>query len=212
MLQSASGRGRAWKTALRAVSHVVQDGAKCRVCDKRPAGSGRAGTALRGAGAWHERCFGVYVMIISRTSQYAIQALIYLATQPRGRPVLNREIADELGVPTAYLAKILQGLSRGHILDSTRGRHGGFILRSEAGQTNLLDIVVLLEGVRVRRECLLGLKDCGDETACPVHRKWKRVKHEMLACLGGLTLDHLAEAVQRGQYRLSDLPQALPRH
>ena len=151
-------------------------------------------------------------MIFSRTSQYAIQALIYLATQPRGQPVLNREIAGSLGVPTAYLAKILQDLSRGHILDSTRGRRGGFILRSEAEQTSLLDIVLLLEGMRIRRECLLGLKECGDETACPVHRKWKRVKQEMLSYLGGLTLGHLAEAVERGQYRLSDLPQALPRN
>lgn len=151
-------------------------------------------------------------MIISRTSQYAIQALIYLATQPRGQPVLSREIAASLGVPAAYLAKILQDLSRGQILDSTRGRSGGFSLRSDAERTSLLDIVLLLEGMRVRRECLLGLKQCGDETACPVHRKWKRVKHEMLAYLGGLTLGHLADAVQRGQYRLSDLPLAPPRH
>jgi Rrf2 family iron-sulfur cluster assembly transcriptional regulator len=151
-------------------------------------------------------------MILSRTSQYAIQALIYLATQPRGRPVLNREIADSLGVPTAYLAKILHDLSRGQILDSIRGRHGGFILRSDAEQTSLLDIVFLLEGIRVRRECLLGLKECGDEMACPVHRRWKRVKQEMIAYLGGLTLSHLADAVKRGQYRLSDLPLALPPH
>lgn len=151
-------------------------------------------------------------MIFSRTSQYAIQALIYLATQPRGQPVLNREIADSIGVPAAYLAKILQGLSRGQILDSLRGRHGGFILHSGAERTSLLDVMLLLDGNRVERECLLGLKRCSDETACPVHRKWKRVKHEVLACLGSLTLGDLAEAVQRGQYRLSDLPLALPRH
>lgn len=150
-------------------------------------------------------------MIFSRTSQYAIQALIYLATQPRGRMVLSREIADSLGVPSAYLAKILQDLSRGRILDSSRGRRGGFILRSGAEKTSLFDVVFLLEGIRVKRECLLGLKECGDDTACPVHRKWKRVKNEMFGTLGGLTLGHLAEAVQRGQYRLSDLPLALPR-
>lgn len=149
-------------------------------------------------------------MIFSRTSQYAIQALIYLATQPRDQPVLNREIAGSIGVPAAYLAKILQDLSRGHILDSTRGRRGGFILRREAEQASLLDIVLLLEGIRVERECLLGLKVCSDETACPVHRRWKRVKREMLAYLESMTLGHLADAVRRGQYRLSDLP--LSRH
>lgn len=151
-------------------------------------------------------------MIFSRTSQYTIQALIYLATQPVGQSALNHEIARKLGVPPAYLAKILQGLCRQQILDSTRGRRGGFSLHEGAERTNLLDIVLLTEGSRVDRECLLGLKTCGDETACPMHRKWKPIKHKMLAYLGRVTLTQLAKAVRSGQYRLSDLPQALPLH
>ena len=54
-------------------------------------------------------------MILSRTSQYAIQALIYIATRPSGEPVLNREIASYLGVPSAYLAKIMQNLCKGNL-------------------------------------------------------------------------------------------------
>jgi len=150
-------------------------------------------------------------MIFSRTSQYAIQALIYLATQPRDQVVLNRNIAHSLGVPPAYLAKILQDLSRSELLDSTRGRNGGFSLRAGAESASLLDIVFLLEGLRVKRECLLGLKECADEHACPIHRKWKGVKNDMFATLGSLTLGHLADTVRRGEYRLCDLPQALPR-
>ena len=151
-------------------------------------------------------------MIFSRTSQYAIQALIYLATQPSGRRMLNREIAQNLGVPSAYLAKILQDLSREKLLHSSRGRSGGFSLRADARKTSLLDIVLLTEGARVDRECLLGLKVCQDETACPLHRKWKPIKKKILASLGSVTLIHLAQAVQSGQYRLTDLPLALSRH
>ncbi|HSO45778.1 MAG TPA: Rrf2 family transcriptional regulator [Rhodoferax sp.] len=151
-------------------------------------------------------------MIFSRTSQYSIQALIYLATPPIGRRVLNREIAQNRGVPSAYLAKILQGLSREKLLYSSRGRSGGFSLCPGAEKTSLLDIVLLTEGPRMDRECLLGLKVCTDETACPLHRKWKPVKKEILASLGSVTLIRLAQAVQSGQYRLADLPLALPRH
>jgi Rrf2 family iron-sulfur cluster assembly transcriptional regulator len=150
-------------------------------------------------------------MIFSRTSQYAIQAMIYLATQPSGKRVLNREIAQGLGVPSPYLAKILQGLSRGKLLHSSRGRSGGFSLRADAGKTSLLDVVLLTEGARMDRECLLGLKVCQDETACPLHRKWKPVKKEILASLGSVTLTSLAKSVQSGQYRLADLPLALSR-
>lgn len=158
--------------------------------------------------AWHGRCFDK-TMLFSRTSQYAIQALIYLAAQPMGRPVLNREIARNLGVPPAYLAKILQGLCRQQLLDSTRGRYGGFCLRAGARRTNLLDIVLLTEGQRVDRECLLGLKTCGDETACPMHGQWKPIKRKILSYLGRVTLMSLAKAVSSGEYRLSDFPRAL---
>jgi Rrf2 family iron-sulfur cluster assembly transcriptional regulator len=148
-------------------------------------------------------------MIFSRTSQYAIQALIYLATQPSGKRLLNREIAQSLGVPSPYLAKILQNLSRQRLLFSSRGRTGGFSLRPDVEKVSLLDVVLLTDGPRVDRECLLGLKACQDETACPLHRKWKPVKKDILACLGNVTLINLAQAVQSGQYRLCDLPQAL---
>jgi Rrf2 family iron-sulfur cluster assembly transcriptional regulator len=148
-------------------------------------------------------------MFFSRTSQYAIQALIYLATQPSGRRVLSREIALSLGVPSHYLAKILQDLARGKLLNSARGRTGGFSLRVGARQSSLLDIVLLTEGARVDRECLLGLKVCQDETACPLHRAWKPVKKEILASLASITLSQLARAVKSGQYRLTDLPLAL---
>jgi Rrf2 family protein len=151
-------------------------------------------------------------MIFSRTSQYAIQALIYLATQPDGELVLSRDIAQRLGVPSAYLAKILKDLSRAQLLHSFRGRNGGFSLRSGAGKNSLLDILLLMDGPRVDRECLLGLKACQDETACPLHRKWKPVKKDILVCLGNITLINLAMAVQSGQYRLCDLPQALAQH
>lgn len=150
-------------------------------------------------------------MIFSRTTQYAIQALIYLAAQPSGKRVLNREIAQNLGVPSPYLAKILQSLSRDKLLDSSRGRTGGFSLCPGAEKASLLDIVFLTEGPRVDRECLLGLKVCKDETACPLHRKWKPVKKVILASLGSVTLIHLAQAVKSGQYRLADLPLALTR-
>jgi Rrf2 family iron-sulfur cluster assembly transcriptional regulator len=150
-------------------------------------------------------------MIFSRTSQYAIQALIYLAAQPSGKRELNREIAQNLGVPSPYLAKILQDLSRGKLLHSSRGRSGGFSLRPGAEMTSLLDIVLMMESPRADRECLLGLKACNDETACPLHRKWKPIKKEILARLGKVTLVSLAQAVQSGEYRLTDLPSALSR-
>lgn len=148
-------------------------------------------------------------MFLSRTSQYAIQALIYIATRPPGEPILNRKVAEYLDVPTAYLAKIMQSLCRGNLLYSYRGRHGGFCLREGGEKTDLMQIVILIEGVGFTENCVLGLKVCSDETACPVHSKWKPIKEKIVALLHEQTLDQLAVSVQSGKYRICDLPMAM---
>ncbi|MCK9381143.1 MAG: Rrf2 family transcriptional regulator [Sulfuritalea sp.] len=145
-------------------------------------------------------------MILSRTSQYAIQALIFVATQPRGVPVLIRTIADHLGVPPPYLAKIMQNLSRGKLIHSFRGRQGGVCLCEGGEKTDLMQILTLIEGPGLADNCVLGLKVCGDETACPMHTEWKPIKTKILKLLNQQTLGKLAAAVQSGKYRLTELP------
>jgi Rrf2 family protein len=147
-------------------------------------------------------------MILSRTSQYAIQALIYVATQPRGVPILTRRIARHLGVPPAYLAKVMQNLKRGNLLYSFRGRQGGFCLREDGEKTDLMHILNLVEGPGITETCVLGLKKCADETACPMHAKWKPIKARIVGLLHKQTLEILASAVNSGKYRLGELPYA----
>ena len=148
-------------------------------------------------------------MILSRTSQYAVQALIYMATQPAATPVLNKDIAAKLGVPAPYLAKILQSLAKGNLLFAFRGRLGGFCLRDSGEQITLMEILLLTEGPAFTESCLLGLTKCSDETACPLHFRWIPVKKKILDLLQDTTLEKLAKAVESGKYRLADVPARL---
>lgn len=148
-------------------------------------------------------------MILSRTSQYAVQALIYMATQAAATPVLNKDIAAKLGVPAPYLAKILQSLAKGNLLFSFRGRLGGFCLRDSGEQITLMEILLLTEGPAFTESCLLGLKKCSDETACPLHFRWIPVKKKILDLLQDTNLEKLAKAVESGKYRLADVPARL---
>ncbi len=147
-------------------------------------------------------------MILSRTSQYALQALIFVATQPGGSAVMNRSIASYLRVPPAYLAKILRLLCKEGLLQSARGRQGGFVLEPGAEKTSLLTVVSLIEGTGFTEDCVLGLKVCEDKTACPMHFQWKPVKERVTALLREQTVEALAQAVRGGRYRIADLPQA----
>lgn len=145
-------------------------------------------------------------MILSRTTQYAIQALIFMATQPPGIAVLNRTIAECLKSPPTYLAKILQELCRGNLLYSFRGKQGGFCLRERSDRINLMQIVRITEGPRFTEDCVLGLRICSDSTACPMHAKWWPIKQEIVKLLQNQTLDMLAATVVSGKYQLTDLP------
>lgn len=133
-------------------------------------------------------------MLLSRASQYTLQALIYLARQPDGRMVMVKEMAEALGLPMFYLAKLIQPPTQAGWLVTARGRGGGVRLNSGAESITLLDILRLTDGQRADGECLLGFKNCEDETACVLHCQWKPIKQELSEGLGGYSLAALAEA------------------
>lgn len=131
-------------------------------------------------------------MLFSRASQYTLQALIYLARQPEGRRVMVKEIADALGLPLFYLAKLMQPPTRAGWLSTARGRGGGLRLNPGAETVTLFDILRLTEDHRASGECLLGLKACEDESACVLHCQWKPIKQELTEGLGQHSLEELA--------------------
>lgn len=145
-------------------------------------------------------------MLISRTGQYAIQALVYIGLQGVGSFTNVLDLARNLGVPAPYLAKVLQELGRHGLVTSIRGRSGGFGLGIAAEQINLLQVLSLVEGEKFHHECLLGLKECGDDVACPMHIEWKPIKADILAVLESQNIALLAKAVSEGKYRLTDIP------
>jgi Rrf2 family protein len=113
--------------------------------------------------------------MLSKTSEYALRAVLLLARQPRDRLVRATDLADGLAVPANYLSKILHALSRAGVLASERGRHGGFRLARPADQTSLADVVGPFDEVRPQTLCLLGRTRCADDQPCAAHDRWREV-------------------------------------
>ena len=110
---------------------------------------------------------------ITQASEYAIRALTYLAQRHGDGYQLGREIASDLGVPAPYLSKILVSLVGRDILESQRGRGGGFRLTVDPDTVTLYDVVDSQEDLGRARRCILGQDECSDERACPMHEYWK---------------------------------------
>ncbi len=117
-------------------------------------------------------------MIFSKSSGYALRALIYLATRDRNKPVLASEIAEQERIPGPTLAKILGRLSLAGVVDSQSGPKGGYWLSQEAGDITMKMIMELFETQTTSRECLLGYQTCPGPKYCKLHALWlKPQKH-----------------------------------
>jgi len=115
--------------------------------------------------------------MISRTSEYALHAMIHLARHVDDWPIPGRRIAEETGVPRKYLAAILGDLVRGRVLESSPGKGGGFRLARPAKEIRLSEVFAPFEPILSdRRPCPFGQAVCSDDDPCAGHKQWKRVR------------------------------------
>ena len=129
---------------------------------------------------------------ISRSSEYAIRALTYLAQQEQSAEFyLVRDMARALGIPAPFLGKVLQPLVTRGVLHSQRGRNGGFRLARSAAEISLFQIVDSQESLGVARQCFLGQAECTDERACPLHDFWKAASNAFLTQMGSTSLQDI---------------------
>jgi Rrf2 family transcriptional regulator, iron-sulfur cluster assembly transcription factor len=127
-------------------------------------------------------------MLFSKPWTYAIRALLYLAEHRKEGPILSSQIADAENIPASYLVKILGTLNGTRIISSTRGPGGGYSLLKNPESIRLLDIVTPFESVDLFDNCILGLGHCSDNDQCPVHKRWKDTKLQLIQFLEETTL------------------------
>lgn len=85
-------------------------------------------------------------MQLTKTSTYAIGAILHIAANEKKGFVQGVDLDKHCGMPPSYLAKALQQLVRLRILTSEQGRNGGYTLARPPGQITLLEIVEAFEG------------------------------------------------------------------
>jgi Rrf2 family protein len=122
-------------------------------------------------------------LIITRATEYAIRAVLYMASQPQGEIILKKDICRVQEITPAFLTKILQPLIKEGIVGSQRGVGGGFFLAKPAADITLFDIVKSQEGPLNLNQCLIDGNDCSREIFCPVHGAWQEIRTEFMATL-----------------------------
>ncbi|WP_456422390.1 RrF2 family transcriptional regulator [Lutibacter sp.] len=108
--------------------------------------------------------------MLSRASKYAILSTLYLAEHSsKEKKISVKQIADEIDVPSPFLAKLFQQLVHAKIISSVKGPNGGFFITPKNGKKTVCDIIENIDGLHKLNECFLGLHECDSKNPCPVH-------------------------------------------
>ena len=137
--------------------------------------------------------------MLSQRTRYALRSLIMLAGGIPGSTQQIATIAATERVPRKFLELILLDLKRAGIVESTRGRSGGYRLARAAEDISFGEVIRLLDGPLALVPCAslsayAPCGDCQDEAVCAIRRAAIAVREESARVLDGFSL---ADAIRR---------------
>jgi Rrf2 family protein len=119
--------------------------------------------------------------------------MIYLAHKGQGVLVSKQEIAEKAEIPPHFLAKIVQQLSKAHLIVIKQGPKGGYSLLKPPAEVSLLQIVEVMIGEISLNECVGRPSSCALSKKCSVHKVWEKASRELRETLAEVSLAQLSE-------------------
>jgi Rrf2 family protein len=137
--------------------------------------------------------------MLSKSAEYGIRALVFIQLQNwlKKRPGVI-EISREIEAPTAFTAKILHNLTKHQLLDSMKGRGGGFFFQDNQSDLSLYRVILVLEGERLFTKCGFGLNSCSETNPCPLHLEYVHIRDGFIDLTRSESIGSLAQKIREG--------------
>jgi len=129
--------------------------------------------------------------LLNRKVDYALLILCYLHHKSEGG--CAREIASRFGLSRPFVANILKDLCQTGYVDSHRGVNGGYLLKPQAGDRTLADLIDALDDTVQLAECNSAQPEgcCDLMEVCPIRVPIGEVHRRIRAVLEGVRLGEL---------------------
>jgi len=127
--------------------------------------------------------------LITRNTDYALRALCYMSKQKD--VVTVGQLVKKLGVPRPFMRKILQQLNKERILESYKGRGGGFKLKAAPERIYIIEIMRIFQGQVKLNGCFLKKDVCPNKGKCVLRKKIRSIEEGMLEQLRQITIASL---------------------
>jgi Rrf2 family protein len=130
--------------------------------------------------------------MLTKKSKYALQALLYLAKN-EDHLIQISELSQKENIPQKFLENILLELRNHGLLNSKRGKDGGYKLGKDASEITFGQIIRILDGPLAPIACVSQIAyqkcdECVDEKTCNIRRVMKKVRDETASILDGTSL------------------------
>jgi Rrf2 family iron-sulfur cluster assembly transcriptional regulator len=143
-------------------------------------------------------------MVLSKSCNYALRAVLYIAARDAGEFIPIQEISQALGISFHFLTKTLQTLTQRQILISNRGPRGGVALARPVESITLMEVILAIDGRDLFDGCVLGLDSCNADRPCPLHSQWQEVKAPIREMFEQTSVADVARQMRRWGWRLAD--------
>jgi Rrf2 family protein len=130
-------------------------------------------------------------MRISAKADYAVRAVLELATAPAGTSLSAREIAAAQEIPQNFLENILAELRRAGVVHTQRGPGGGSSLARPAADITVGEILLAIDGPLAAVRDLPPDSLVYEGSARHLPAVWQQVQACLRELLGGVTVAHL---------------------
>lgn len=140
--------------------------------------------------------------MLSRKSKYGLKALLVLAEESGKGPVLISRLAERDALPKKFLEAILLDLKRHGLVESRKGKGGGYYLRRRPEEITFGEVIRVLEGPLALVPCVsqtayAACDECLDEPTCGVRLAMQQVRDATAEILDGTTLADINRRVRR---------------
>jgi len=131
--------------------------------------------------------------MLTNKAKYALKALLVLAEEYGHGPMLIADLAEREGIPKKFLEHILLELRKHGLLQSQKGKGGGYLLGKPPGSVTFGQVIRILDGPLAPVPCVSQMayqrcKECKDEATCGVRLVMKETRDAIAEVLDGVTL------------------------
>lgn len=129
-------------------------------------------------------------MTFSKTTEYAIRILAYMATDYE-KLYSAKSIIEKLKIPNKYMRRIMTNLSKSNFILSIQGRDGGYKFLKSPENIYLSEIIESVDGMDKYMGCVLGFNECSPEKSCAMHSSWVGTRDNLFNTLTKTNLSSL---------------------